>query len=247
VSAPLLELRGIEANYPDGTAALRGLSLVSRGPSERLAVLGANGAGKSSLFLAIAGFLAFRGSASVLGHAVVPAGLAELRRKVGFVFEDPGDQLFLETLGDDVAFGPRNAGLAEPEVAARVREALAAVGLAGFEERSPRRLSSGERRLAAIATALALRPEALVLDEPTANLDARARRRVVGTLARFRGGLILLTHDHEAARELADRAIVLAEGRIVCDAPAASALADPRGRAALGLDESLFFDNLSPK
>jgi cobalt/nickel transport system ATP-binding protein len=232
--AEILRFDAVEAAHSDGTPALRGVSL-SLHSRERAAVLGANGAGKSSFFLVIGGFLPYRGSARLFGQEIASADMPQLRRRAGFVFERAEDQLFLETLGDDVAFGPRNAGLAESEVARRVAASLDAVGLRGFESRNTTRLSHGEARLAAIATALAMEPEILVVDEPTANLDARARRRVVGALAQFPGTLLLLTHDLDAAARLADRAFVLAEGRLVFDGSASDVETDPRAAAALGL------------
>jgi cobalt/nickel transport system ATP-binding protein len=234
----ILELVNLQARYPDGSSALRDVTLDVNAAGERVAILGGNGAGKSSLFLVLAGFLEFEGEARVMGLTLDRAHVAAIRRKVGFVFERPEDQLFLDSLAEDVAFGPRNAGLDETEVASRVARALDAVGLRGHEARHPRRLSQGEARLAALATALALEPELLVLDEPTANLDARGRRRVLAALDGFQGSILFLTHDLDAALLTTSRAIVLLEGRVVARGETAAVLGDPRARTALGLEET---------
>lgn len=233
---PLLRFENVEATHADGTAALRGVSF-ELAAGERVALLGGNGAGKSSVFLALGGFLPFRGSIRAFDRELTGQSASEMRRRIGFVFESSDDQLLLDTLEEDVAFAPRCAGIGEAEVAERTARALEAVGLRGYERRNPRRLSFGERRLAALAGAFAQRPELLVLDEPTANLDARARRRVLDALVRFRGALLLLTHDLAAAAALTERALVLSEGRLVLSGPTDSVLWDTRAHAALGLEE----------
>ena len=164
--------------YPDGHVALRGVDLtVARG--ERVALLGPNGAGKTTLVLHLNGILHRRRAGTVDGRRAAGrpgdrAGLAEIRRRVGIVFQDPDDQLFLPTVAEDVAFGPANLGLRGAELAARVDEALAAVGMAEHRDRAPHHLSFGQRRRVAVATVLAMRPEILVLDEPSSNLDPAA-------------------------------------------------------------------------
>lgn len=248
-ATPILQFNSVRAAYPDGTRALRDVSFTIPSPASRVALLGGNGAGKSSVFLAAAGFLAFEGSIQILGESLPSARdslqkakLAAIRSRVGFVFENAADQLFLETLFDDIAFGPRNAGMQESDVKNRVVKALSAVGLDGFESRHPGRLSNGERRLAAVATALVGEPQLLILDEPTANLDARARRRVLKVISQFGGAVLLLTHDLAAAREITDRSVVLAEGSVVFEGETARAFADPRTRDALGMEDSTFLD-----
>ncbi|MBI3817348.1 MAG: ABC transporter ATP-binding protein [Planctomycetes bacterium] len=241
---PILQFENVSAAHADGTPALRGVAFEIGGRAARAAVLGGNGAGKSSLFLTIAGFLAFEGSVNIFGEPLLKSSAESLRRKIGFVFENADDQLFLESVFEDIAFGPRNAGAREPEVRERVGAALAAVGLNGYETRHPRRLSQGERRLAAIATAIVMNPRLLVLDEPTANLDARARRRVLLCLKQFDGAVLLLTHDFDAAREITDRSIVLAEGRVVFDGATERAFSEPRARAALGVEDETFLDHV---
>ncbi|WBB56792.1 ABC transporter ATP-binding protein [Verrucosispora sp. WMMD573] len=218
---PSLDVRGVRYAYPDGHLALDGVDLtVGRG--ERVALLGPNGAGKTTLVLHLNGILTpTEGQIVVGGLTVGPdrATLAEIRRRVGIVFQDPDDQLFLPTVGEDVAFGPANLGLRGPELAARVEEALAAVGMSEHRDRTPHHLSFGQRRRVAVATVLAMRPEILVLDEPSSNLDPAARRELANILRTLPVTLLMVTHDLPYAYELCDRSVILDGGRIVADGP----------------------------
>ncbi|MFN0204691.1 MAG: energy-coupling factor ABC transporter ATP-binding protein [Planctomycetota bacterium] len=236
MTARILEFDRVSAAYPGGSPALRNVSFTIRDANARTAVLGGNGAGKSSLFLALGGFLKFDGAIHVEGKLLTMASIEQIRRSIGFVFENADDQFFLETLFDDIAFGPRNAGVAESDITNRVREALAAVGLEGCESRHPRKLSLGERRLASIATVLSMRPRILIFDEPTANLDLRARRRVLTTIRNFNGAVIVLTHDLAAAREITNEAVVLSEGCVVFTGTTTDVFRHPAARAALSID-----------
>jgi len=199
---PALRLAGVRFAYPDGQVALDGVDLeVAAG--ERVAVLGPNGAGKSTLVLHLNGILTPQaGTVEVGGAPVERATLAEVRRRVALVFQDPDDQLFMPTVADDVAFGPAHAGLRGPELEARVAAALEAVGLPGLGARAPHHLSLGQRRRAAVATVLALRPELLVLDEPTANLDPAARRELAEVLTALDLTTVVVTHDLPYALQL---------------------------------------------
>ncbi len=171
------------------------------------------------------------------------ATLAEIRRRVGIVFQDPDDQLFLPTVAEDVAFGPANLGLRGAELAARVDEALAAVGMAEHRDRAPHHLSFGQRRRVAVATVLAMRPEILVLDEPSSNLDPAARRELAEILRGLPVTLLMVTHDLPYALELCDRSVILDEGRIVADGPTA----DPaRRRRPAGRATGSSFPSASP-
>jgi cobalt/nickel transport system ATP-binding protein len=224
-----LDVRGVHYAYPDGHVALRGVDLrVAR--SERVALLGPNGAGKTTLVLHLNGILhSGGGSVAVRGLAVDPGDrkrLAEIRSRVGIVFQDPDDQLFLPTVAEDVAFGPANAGLRGAELAARVDEALRAVGMAEHRDRAPHHLSFGQRRRVAVATVLAMRPEILVLDEPTSNLDPASRRELAEILRGLPVTLLMVTHDLPYALELCRRAVVIDDGRIVADGGTADLLAD---------------------
>ena len=182
MSTPVLDVRGLAFAYPDGHQALYGVDLhVHRG--ERVALLGPNGAGKTTLVLHLNGILAAGvGSVSVSGLPVTKQNIAEVRRRVGVVFQDPDDQLFMGSVHDDVAFGPANLGLRGEALERRVRDALDQVGMADFADRPPHHLSFGQRRRVAVATVLAMEPEILVLDEPSSNLDPASRRELAEIL-----------------------------------------------------------------
>ena len=206
--------RGLRYRYPGGRYALDGIDLtVSHG--ERVALLGPNGAGKTTFMLHLNGLLRGEGGLEVAGLEVGRDGLHELRARVGLVFQDPDDQLFMPTVEEDVGFGPLNLGLDRAEVDLRVRDALAAVRMGDRARRGPHELSMGERRRAAIATVLAMGPRLLVLDEPSASLDPRSRRELVEILAAFDQTMLVTTHDLPLAAQLCERAVVLAEGRVV--------------------------------
>jgi cobalt/nickel transport system ATP-binding protein len=223
-----LDVAGVRFAYPDGHLALDGVDLrVARG--ERVALLGPNGAGKTTLVLHLNGILTGGAGSVTVGGLVVTkdrATLAEIRRRVGIVFQDPDDQLFLPSVAEDVAFGPAKLGLRGAELTARVDEALAAVGMSEHRDRAPNHLSFGQRRRVAVATVLAMRPEILVLDEPSSNLDPASRRELAEILRGLPVTLLMVTHDLPYALELCDRSVVLDAGRIVADGPTADLLAD---------------------
>lgn len=221
-----VEIDGLAFAYPDGRQVLFGVDLaISRG--ERVAVLGPNGAGKTTLMLHLNGILtAGAGSIRIEGMPVAGRQMREIRRRVGLVFQDPDDQLFMPTVGQDVAFGPANLGLRGPELAERVADALSAVGLAGYADRAPHHLSLGERRRAAVATVLAMRPDVLVLDEPSANLDPAGRRELAEVLGGLDLTLIMVTHDLPYALQLCARSVILDQGVIAADGSTASLLSD---------------------
>jgi cobalt/nickel transport system ATP-binding protein len=232
---------GLAYAYPGGQVALDGVELhVKHG--ERVAVLGPNGAGKTTLMLHLNGLMRGSGSLEVAGIEVGAKTLAELRRRVGVVFQDPDDQLFMPTVAEDVAFGPLNMELGRDEVRLRVAEALAAVRMEMAAERAPYQLSMGERRRVAIATVLAMRPHLLVLDEPSANLDPRARRELLEVLERIDRTMLITTHDLPLAAELCERAIILAAGRVVADGACRELLADDELLAAHDLELPAGFD-----
>jgi len=228
--------RGLTYHYPGGHIALDGIDL-HVGHGERVAVLGPNGAGKTTLMLHLNGLLtASGGELEVAGIRVERRSLPELRGRVGLVFQDPDDQLFMPTVREDVAFGPLNMGLDRDEVAARVDQALGAVRMAHAIDRAPHQLSQGERRRVAIATVLAMGPKLLVLDEPSANLDPRARRELLELLAEIDRTMLIVTHDLPFAAELCERAVILSSGRLVADADADVILADADLLAANDLE-----------
>jgi cobalt/nickel transport system ATP-binding protein len=226
---PSLEVSDLAFAYPDGHQALFGIDLVVES-GERVAVLGPNGAGKTTFVLHLNGILSGGIGTVQVGGLEVRSDdretLREIRRRVGIVFQDPDDQLFMPTVRDDVAFGPANLGLRGAELGARVESALAAVGMAHVADRPPHHLSFGQRRRVAVATVLAMEPEILVLDEPTSNLDPASRRELAEVLDVLPVTLLVVTHDLPYALELCDRSIVLSAGTIVADGPTAEILAD---------------------
>jgi len=217
MSHHIVEVRDLAYQYPDGTSALRGISFrITHG--ESVAVVGSNGAGKSTLLLHLTGALKSASGEIRIGDFPVTAKtLPMIRRTVGMVFQDPDDQLFMPTVTDDVAFGPLNLGLPEEEVRNRVREALAIVGAGHLGDRPPYRLSQGEKRAVSIATVLAMSPDILVMDEPTANMDPTARRQVIELLKTFEHTKIIATHDLDLAMDLCRRTLIIHEGRMVAD------------------------------
>jgi cobalt/nickel transport system ATP-binding protein len=233
--------RGLTFAYPHGDPVLDELELaVARG--ERVAVLGPNGAGKTTLMLHLNGLLRGAGELEVAGLAVCDDTLDDLRARVGLVFQDPDDQLFMSSVADDVGFGPRNLGLHEDDVVDRIQGALAAVRMEHAAGRPPHQLSMGERRRVAIAGVLAMDPELLVLDEPSANLDPRARRELLDVLAALDRTLVVVTHDLPFAAELCERAVILAGGRVVADGSCPEVLADEALLARHDLELPAGFD-----
>lgn len=239
---PSLEVRGLAYAYPDGHQALFGVDLtVARG--ERVALLGPNGAGKTTLVLHLNGIhTAGAGSVIVAGLPVAKQHLAEIRRRVGIVFQDPDDQLFMPTVREDVAFGPATAGLRGAELEARVVAALTQVGMAEYADRPPHHLSFGQRRRVAVATVLAMEPEILVLDEPSSNLDPASRRELADILRALDVTVLMVTHDLPYAMELCPRAVILSEGVIAADGPTRELLRDAELLGAHRLELPFGFD-----
>jgi cobalt/nickel transport system ATP-binding protein len=236
-----IDAHGLRFRYPNGVIGLDGLDLhVTHG--ERVAVLGPNGAGKTTLMLHLNGLLEGEGELEVAGIQVGRGDKRKLRAAVGLVFQDPDDQLFMPTVREDVAFGPLNLELTPAEALERVEEALATVRMQDVAGRAPHQLSLGQRRRVAIATVLAMRPRLLVLDEPSANLDPRARRELLEVLGRVDRTMLAVTHDLPFAAELCERAVVLADGRIVADGPCAEILRDEELLAANDLELPAGFD-----
>ncbi|WP_055548510.1 energy-coupling factor ABC transporter ATP-binding protein [Streptomyces sp. NBRC 110028] len=223
---PSLQVSGLAYAYPDGHQALFGVELtVARG--ERVALLGPNGAGKTTLVLHLNGILeGGAGSVTVAGLPVTKPNLAEIRRRVGIVFQDPDDQLFMPTVREDVAFGPAAAGMRGAELAERVHRALDRVGMAEFADRPPHHLSFGQRRRVAVATVLAMEPEILVLDEPSSNLDPASRRELADILRALDVTVLMVTHDLPYALELCPRSVVLSGGVIAADGGTQDLLCD---------------------
>ena len=222
----VVEVSDLHFVYPDGQVALAGLSLtVDRG--ERLAVLGPNGAGKTTLAHHLNGIRrAERGSIKIDGETLNDATLPEIRRKVGLVFQNPDDQLFMPTVEEDVGFGPANLGMEGEELEGAVTRALTSVGATGLERRAPHHLSGGERRRVSLATVLAMSTSVLVLDEPTAGLDPAGRRELIEVLQSLPMAQVVITHDLPFALELCERSVIMNEGRIVADGATRELLAN---------------------
>ncbi|MEV7872533.1 ABC transporter ATP-binding protein [Streptomyces sp. NPDC088124] len=239
---PSLEVDGLAYAYPDGHQALFGVDLrVARG--ERVALLGPNGAGKTTLVLHLNGILtAGAGTVAVAGLSVGKRQLAEIRRRVGIVFQDPDDQLFMPTVREDVAFGPAAAGVRGAELEARVMSALSRVGMAAYADRPPHHLSFGQRRRVAVATVLVMEPEILVLDEPSSNLDPASRRELADILRSLDTTVLMVTHDLPYALELCPRSVILSDGVIVADGPTGELLGDEELMGAHRLELPFGFD-----
>jgi len=214
----MLDVKDLTIEYADGTIAVDSVGFaIKRG--ESVCLIGANGAGKTTLLLALVGVLAAKtGEISLDGKALDKKILRWIRSRIGMVFQNPDDQLFMASIFEDVAFGPRNFGCGEEETAARVNAALSKLGIGRLAEHSPLKLSGGEKRLAAIATVLAMDPDFLLFDEPTAFLDPRARRSLAAILTELPQGKLIATHDLAFAEEVCTRALLLQDGKLVADA-----------------------------
>jgi cobalt/nickel transport system ATP-binding protein len=239
MSTPSLEISGLAFAYPDGNQALYGVNLtVAKG--ERVALLGPNGAGKTTLVMHLNGIhAAQRGVVAIAGEKIDAAdkeSLKKIRSKVGIVFQDPDDQLFMPTVREDIAFGPYNMGFRGAELDAIVNEALEQVGMLDFADRAPHHLSFGQRRRVAVAGVLAMKPEILVLDEPSSNLDPASRRELATILKSLDITIFMVTHDLPYALELCERAVVLSGGLIAEDSSTRALLADDEKLAKYRLE-----------
>lgn len=230
-----IEIHNLSFAYHNGRQALRNVNL-SVQAGEKAALVGPNGAGKSTLLLHLNGILRGKGEVRVMGQRVAEPHLRRIRAQVGLVFQDPDDQLFSPTVFDDVAFGPLYAELPEEEIRRRVAWALAQVGMEDYAERVSHHLSMGEKKRAAIASVLSMQPEILVLDEPTAGLDPRARRRLIGLLQELPQTMLAATHDLRLVAEVFPRTIILNGGQVVADGPTVELLSDEQLLEAHGLE-----------
>ncbi len=217
MSHHIVEVKDLEYIYPDHTKALSGLSFkIHHG--ESVAIVGANGAGKSTLLSHLIGILVpTQGKVRIGDYPLTKDTLSHIRRCVGMVFQNPDDQLFMPTVFEDVAFGPLNLGLPSEEVEERVMSALERVGAAHLRNRPPYKLSGGQKRSVAIASVLSMLPDILVMDEPTAGLDPKARRQLIRLLQSFTHTKVIATHDLDLVLDLCERTIVLSEGKIIAD------------------------------
>lgn len=239
MSHHIVEVKDLRYAYPDGTEALKGISfrLVH---GESAAIVGANGAGKSTLLLHLNGYLApSLGTIHIGDFPLTQKTIKNVRRNVGMVFQDPDDQLFMPTVYDDVAFGPLNLGLPPADVHSRVMEALATVDASHLKDRPPYKLSDGEKRAVAIASVLSMSPDILVMDEPTSNLDPRARRRLIQLLKSFKHTKIIATHDLDMVLDVCGRTIVVRDGQVTADGPTRDIFSDQALLAESHLEQPL--------
>ena len=221
----MIDIQDWTVTYPDGTVAVAQLNLHAA-PGEHLALIGANGAGKSTLILSLVGVLPGQGIITVDGIRLQKETLTEIRTKVGVVFQNPDDQLFLPTIYDDVAFGPRNQGLDEETVRRRVEDRLELLGIPHLRDKTALKLSGGEKRLAAMATVLSMKPAVMAFDEPTAFLDPKARRKLIEVLRALPHTMLIATHDLAFAAELCPRSVLLKRGKLFADGPSKELLYD---------------------
>ena len=232
---PILQVDDLQYTYPTGQPALRGISFsISKG--EKVALVGHNGSGKSTLMLNLIGILNGEGNIRVSGLQKTEENLPVIRSKIGLVFQNPDDQLFSPTVFADVAFGPIHMGYSEEETKQRVQTALSAVGMSEFSNRLSYHLSTGEKKRISIATVLSMDPELIVLDEPSAGLDPKARRSLMNLLRELPHGLLVATHDLLMVKELLPRTIILHQGKIGADGATESLLNDPALLDAHGLE-----------
>lgn len=221
-----IEIKDLYYKYPDGYEALKGIDLtLCKG--ESLGIVGSNGAGKSTLLLQLTGInRPSSGKIEINSLEVNKNNLAQIRKDIGFVFQNPEDQLFTTSIYEDVAFGPKNYKLSKQEVDKRVTESLEKVGILELKNRAPYRLSGGQKNLAAIATAISMEPSILIMDEPTSALDPKARRKLINLLNSFDYTKIIASHDLDMILDTCERTIVLKNGQIVADGDTQDILLD---------------------
>lgn len=233
---PSIHVRDVSYTYPDGFSAIHNISLDISG-GESVALVGANGAGKSTFLQLLLGLLLPTSGEICIGDTpITKKTLSLIRQQMGLVFQDPDDQLFMPTVYEDVAFGPRNSKLEEKEVEQRVLQALDTVGILHLKDRAPYKLSGGEKRAAAIASVLSMQPEILIMDEPTSALDPQSRRKLMHLLEELPHTKLIATHDLDMAYMLCERTIVVQSGRITADGPTKELLADTALMEASGLE-----------
>ncbi|MDX9753259.1 MAG: ABC transporter ATP-binding protein [bacterium] len=243
MNVPAIRVTNLSFQYTDHTPALYEVSFEVQ-PGERIALIGPNGAGKSTLLCHLNGILGMGSRECAIeidGVPVLASRLAEIRQRVGLVFQDPDDQLFCATIFDDVAFGPLNMRLPADEVKRRVREALHCVGLEGYETRSAYHLSGGEKKRVSLATVVSMDVDILAFDEPSSNLDPKSRRALIHWLQRCGKTLLIATHDLDMAYESTDRVLVLNQGRLIRDGATREVLQDREFLEAAGLELPLRF------
>ncbi len=243
MSHHITEAKDIFYSYPDGHQAVKGISFrIHHG--ESVGIIGANGAGKSTLLMLLNGILSPSQGEVIIGEIKLnKSTLTMIRQRLGMVFQNPDDQLFLTTVYDDVAFGPRNLKLDEAQVEQRVTSALEQVGIVHLKDRAPFHLSAGEKRAAAIASVLSMSPDILILDEPTSSLDPRSRRRLMKILKGFEHTKIITSHDLDMVLELCPRTIIIKDGQIISDGQTKDILTNKKLMEEAGLEMPLSLQN----
>lgn len=236
-----IELKNVNFSYPEHPETLKNINLTIF-PGERVGIIGPNGAGKTTLFLSICGILAATGEISLFGKPVIPG---EFRSEIGLVFQNPNDQLFCASVWEDVAFGPENMGLAPAEVNQRVERALTITGVQELASRPPHHLSGGEKRMVAIAGVLAMQPQLIIYDEPSANLDALARRRLIQFLKAASETMLISSHDLEMILEVCDRVILMVGGQIIADGIPAKIMGNQQLMTSFGLEKPYSLQHFS--
>jgi cobalt/nickel transport system ATP-binding protein len=226
MSHHIVEFQDVHYRYPDGTKALNGLSLrITHG--ESVGIVGANGAGKSTLLMHTNGYLLPQSGTVTIGDSLLDRKTRqEVRKKVGLIFQDPDDQLFMPTVFDDVAFGPLNLGLGPARVRESVRDALETVGCLGLGDKPPHHLSAGQKSAVAIAAVIAMQPDILVMDEPASHLDPKSRRALINLLGHFHHTKIVASHDLDLILDVCRRCVIIKEGRVVADGPSEEVLSN---------------------
>ena len=226
MSHHIVEFKDVHYSYPDGTEALQGLSLkITHG--EAVGIVGANGSGKSTLLMHTNGYLLPQTGTITIGDSQLDKKTRkEIRKKVGLIFQNPDDQLFMPTVFDDVAFGPLNLGWHPDRVEGRVIEALKTVGCLALKDKPPHHLSGGQKSAVAIATVIAMQPDILVMDEPASHLDPKSRRSLISLLRHFEHTKIIASHDLDLILDVCRRCVIIKEGRVVADGPAGEILSD---------------------
>lgn len=239
---PALAVSDLRYSYPDKPDVLHNVN-VKIMPQERVGLIGPNGAGKTTFFMSVCGVQKPQAGEIVLFGQ--PVKHRDFRPEIGMVFQNSTDQLFSPTVWDDVAFGPQNLGLSSEEVEARVKEVLTATRTLDFADRPPHHLSGGERRMVAIAGILAMKPQLIIYDEPSANLDIRSRRRLINFLKASEQAFIVSSHDLEFILEVCDRVLLLDDGRFIADGEPKEVMSDSALMEAHGLERphSLAYHN----
>ncbi len=226
MSHHIVEFKDVHYHYPDGSTALNGLSLrITHG--ESVGIVGANGAGKSTFLMHTNGFLLpKRGDITIGDLSLDTKTRQEIRKKVGLIFQNPDDQLFMPTVFDDVAFGPLNLGLSPDRVTETVQEALETVGCMALKDKPPHHLSGGQKSAVAIASVIAMQPDILVMDEPASHLDPKSRRALINLLRHFHHTKIIASHDLDLILDICERCIIIKEGKVIADGPAEEMLSN---------------------